>query len=73
MTIILRRLAVAVVMFSSILGRQSAHSEPVAEANTAFAVDLYGELKATSGNLFFSPYSISTCHGRNGIPAKRAV
>jgi serpin B len=31
-----------------------------AAANTAFAFDLYGRLKETGGNLFFSPYSIST-------------
>ncbi len=28
--------------------------------NTAFALDLYAKLKTTDGNLFFSPYSIST-------------
>jgi serpin B len=28
---------------------------------TSFACDLYGRLKETPGNLFFSPYSISTC------------
>ena len=33
----------------------------VASANNAFARDLYGRLKSTAGNLFFSPYSISTC------------
>ena len=27
----------------------------------AFALDLYAQLKTTEGNLFFSPYSISTC------------
>jgi serpin B len=32
----------------------------VVEGNTAFALDLYQELKDTKGNLFFSPYSIST-------------
>jgi serpin B len=32
----------------------------VVEANTLFALDLYAELKAVEGNLFFSPYSIST-------------
>ena len=31
----------------------------VAAANTAFAVDLYRQLAATPGNLFFSPYSLS--------------
>ena len=31
-------------------------------SNTAFALNLYGQLAATNqGNLFFSPYSISTC------------
>lgn len=49
------------VMFSSILGGRAVHSEPFGEANTAFALDLYGQLKSTPGNLFFSPYSISTC------------
>jgi serpin B len=28
--------------------------------NTAFACDLYGQLKGQEGNLFLSPYSIST-------------
>ena len=28
--------------------------------NNQFAFDLYGQLKNNSGNLFFSPYSIST-------------
>jgi len=35
-------------------------SAAVVEGNTAFALDLYRELKDTKGNLFFSPYSIST-------------
>jgi serpin B len=35
-------------------------SAAVVEGNTDFALDLYRELKETSGNLFFSPYSIST-------------
>jgi serpin B len=30
------------------------------EGNTQFAVDLYQELRTREGNLFFSPYSIST-------------
>ena len=32
----------------------------VVEGNNAFAVDLYGHLRKRSGNLFFSPESIST-------------
>lgn len=33
----------------------------VAAGNTAFALDLYRQIKDGGGNLFFSPYSISTC------------
>ena len=33
----------------------------LAGSNAAFATDLYGMLKKTDDNLFFSPYSISTC------------
>jgi serpin B len=32
----------------------------VVGGNTAFALDLYGKLRTRDGNLFFSPYSIST-------------
>jgi serpin B len=32
----------------------------VARSNREFALDLYGQLKGQDGNLFFSPYSIST-------------
>ena len=38
----------------------SAARRPGVEANTAFALDLYGKLGEEEGNLFFSPYSIST-------------
>jgi serpin B len=34
--------------------------DAVAEGNNAFAIDLYGQLRKQSGNLFFSPESIST-------------
>ena len=33
---------------------------PVAAANNAFALDLYAKLRGQEGNLFVSPYSIST-------------
>ena len=33
----------------------------LAGGNTSFALDLYARLKTADGNLFFSPYSISTC------------
>lgn len=34
--------------------------EVVAQGNTAFALDLYAHLKDQEGNLFFSPFSLST-------------
>jgi serine protease inhibitor len=36
---------------------------PLVEGNTAFATDLYGALRQESGNLFFSPHSISIALG----------
>lgn len=37
---------------------------PLVAGNTDFALNLFGRLQAAnSGNLFFSPYSISTCFG----------
>ena len=34
--------------------------EQLAAGNTAFAIDLYGELRGQKGNFFFSPLSVST-------------
>jgi serpin B len=36
------------------------NAQEVVSGNTTFATDLYGQLKGGEGNLFFSPYSIST-------------
>ena len=33
----------------------------IVKGNNAFSFDLYSELKQRTGNLFFSPFSISTC------------
>src|SRR2546423_9523078 len=38
-----------------------ANTKQLVQGNTAFAFDLHRQLKDTPGNLFFSPYSISTC------------
>lgn len=35
-------------------------SSQVVEGNTRFALDLYGQLRKQDGNLFFSPFSLST-------------
>ncbi len=35
-------------------------ADSIVKSNTAFSVSLYGKIKDAKGNLFFSPYSIST-------------
>jgi serpin B len=53
-------LLMASSIFGSIISTQAAQGSAVAEGNTAFAFDLYGQLKNKPGNIFFSPYSVST-------------
>ncbi len=38
-----------------------AQVQSLVAGNTAFGLNLYSQLATNSGNLFFSPYSISTC------------
>ena len=42
----------------------------VVEGNTAFALDLYRQLRTSRGNLFFSPYSVSTALAMTSAGAK---
>ena len=48
------------LMASPTLGESQ---EALAKGNTAFAVDLFRELCSSEGNLFFSPYSITSALG----------
>ena len=41
-------------------GQISPETADLVKGNTAFALDLYGKVGQKEGNLFFSPYSIST-------------
>jgi serpin B len=56
--------ALAICLCPAILVAQSsvsaADQAALTQGNNAFAVDLYGQLRAQPGNLFFSPESIST-------------
>ena len=45
----------------SAFGAPSGQTPALVQGNTAFALDLYSRLKSGPPNLFFSPYSISTC------------
>lgn len=63
-------------IFGSRPAAAAAQIQPLVEANTAFALDLYPQVKARPGNLFFSPYSISTalamtCAGARGNTGKQ--
>jgi serpin B len=42
-------------------GAPAGENQRLVEGNTTFALDLYGRLKSSPKNVFFSPYSISTC------------
>lgn len=55
-------LAVVIANCTSMVfaGHSDTDREAVVSGNNAFAVDLYSQLKEEEGNLFFSPYSIST-------------
>ena len=76
----LDKLIPSVLMLSFIFGSrgaaQPAQTQPLVEGNTAFALELYSQLKSSPGNLFFSPYSISTalamtCAGARGNTEKQ--
>src|SRR3989442_7116266 len=60
----LGKITISVLMLSSTLATRtsagSAQIESLVGGNTAFALDLYGHIKNTPGNIFLSPYSIST-------------
>ena len=45
---------------SQALAAERTEMKPLVEANTAFALQLYGKLRSTEGNLALSPYSISS-------------
>jgi serpin B len=51
------------IFFAVGKGEAKGSSGSVVEGNTGFAFDLYARLSSQPGNLFFSPYSISTCLG----------
>lgn len=56
-------MALVIVGFMSSMPAEAkgrSDTETIVEGNTAFMLDLYGKLKEKQGNLFFSPFSIST-------------
>ena len=49
------------VVGSPVIAAETNQASPFVTSNNVFAMDLYAALKTTPGNLFFSPYSVSTC------------
>jgi len=47
-------------IFGSSPGASAVQTQSIVDSNTAFALSLYDELKSRPGNIFFSPFSIST-------------
>ena len=58
---LLRLILATLVILLGPHAAQSGQVKSVVDGNTAFALDLYSQFKTSPGNLFFSPYSISTC------------
>ena len=55
----------------AVAGAGESMPEALVEGNTAFALKLYGELGSAGGNLFFSPYSISSALGMTYAGARQ--
>ena len=78
MTLDIARTCVAVIAAVTLQARSTEGTEmkTLVEGNTAFALQLYGKLRSTGGNLALSPYSISsalamTCAGARGETARQ--
>ena len=54
------KISLILIAAMSAIGDKSGDVPSVANGINAFAFDLYGKLRMEDGNLFFSPYSIST-------------
>ncbi len=72
------RISAVVITALALQARASEGTEmkQLVEGNTAFALQLYGTLRSTEGNLVLSPYSISsalamTCAGARGQTARQ--
>lgn len=54
----------------ALAAEETTSAETLAAGNRTFAVKLYRELSGTNGNLFFSPYSISSALGMTYVGAR---
>jgi len=56
----IRKTMAILMLLCAAAGAEDAKEKALVEGNNAFALELYGKLRAGEGNLFFSPYSISS-------------
>lgn len=67
-------IAILVILFVyfhiPLLAGEESGVETLVDGNTKFAFDLYAKLKEKEGNLFFSPYSISTALAMTYVGAR---
>ncbi|GAH57969.1 unnamed protein product [marine sediment metagenome] len=59
-TIILIVMMASFLIYSFAFAQENENLQTVVKGNSAFGFDLYQKLRENEGNLFFSPYSIST-------------
>lgn len=69
-------IVVSLTIITSCKAADKTNCMPVVEGNNKFSLELYGKLKDKQGNLFLSPYSISTalamtCAGARGETEKQ--
>jgi serpin B len=55
---------------SAVFAQENSDLQTLVKGNNAFALDLYAQLKIQEGNLFLSPYSISTALAMTFIGAR---
>ncbi len=67
----MRKLMIAMALVSSAFGYAAQHSVMTTqvEDNNIFAFELYEQLKSKEGNLFFSPYSLSSALAMTSLGA----
>ncbi|MCK4672567.1 serpin family protein, partial [candidate division WOR-3 bacterium] len=51
---------ISILPKSAVIAQENSDLQTLVKGNNAFALDLYAQLKTQEGNLFLSPYSIST-------------
>lgn len=68
--ILLSSLIMMTSVFAVLAAKKDNKAENIADSNNEFAFDLYSKLSSEEGNIFFSPYSISTALGMTYAGAK---